>query len=276
MNPQGPLTGPLTLSDDAITDAKQAVTKEHVDSTFLKLTPQAALTTSLKFQRGEDKTGPQYKISLNGGTDYSTSIYSLQGGQMRFRTSHSDKEGDHVGSHIILDPGGGIPQTKIYHVVDPTDDKMAANKQYVDAQASSSVPVGSIMMWMNSTAPTGWFKLTGSNFDVSKYPQLHAYLQQSSGYTSGKLPNWRGRYPGQLGDHLSGDVGIFHSQRTAKPSGGSPKSSHQFNDGSQDTANKAGGTHFADVPTRQVVIDSGWDSVTRPPTVAVNFIIKHD
>ena len=113
-------------------------------------------------------------------------------------------------------------------------------------------------------------------FDINKYPLLHAYLQNTPNYSSGVLPDWRGHYPGQIGDHLNGDVGSKHGQRTAKPSGGSPKSSHKFNDGHQDTANKAGGTHFADVDVREVTIDTGWDSVTRPKTVAVHFIIKHD
>ena len=281
MDPQGPLTGALILSDHDITSAKQATTKEFVDNNYLNIYPAKSLQNSLSFQKGDTKEGHQFKISVNGNLDYSTNIYSMRGGQMRFRTSHTGSEGDHVGSHIVLDSASGTPTTKIYHVSDPTSDTMAANKQYVDTQISAiptpdGVPVGSIMMWINAVAPTGWFKLKGSNFDINQYPLLHAYLQQSDGYTSGKLPDWRGHYPGQLGDHLTGDVGSKHSQKTAKPSGGSPKSSHKFNDGHQDTANKAGGTHFADVPTANVVIDTGWDSVTRPKTVAVHFIIKHD
>ena len=30
------------------------------------------------------------------------------------------------------------------------------------------------MIWMNSSAPAGWFKLQGGSFDVSRYPQLHS------------------------------------------------------------------------------------------------------
>ena len=169
----------------------------------------------------------------------------------------------------------------LYNVADPTDgaDGWAANKKYVDDKVAGSgggVPVGSIMMWINSIAPSGWLKLKGGSFDINAYPLLHAYLQQSDGYVSGKLPDWRGHYPGQIGDHLNGDVGIKLPQQTAKPSGGSPRSSSSFNNGENKTANKAGSSDFAGIRKGQVSIDSGWDEVTRPKTVAVHFIIKHD
>ena len=160
-----------------------------------------------------------------------------------------------------------------------TVDSNIVTKKYVDDKVASSgggVPVGSIMMWINSTAPSGWLKLKGGSFDINAYPLLHAYLQQSDGYVTGQLPDWRGHYPGQIGDHLNGDVGIKLPQQTAKPSGGSPRSSSSFNNGENKTANKAGSTDFAGIRKGQVSIDSGWDEVTRPKTVAVHFIIKHD
>ena len=190
---------------------------------------------------------------------------------------------------------------KLFHVQDCTDgaDEWAANKGYVDSKVADSVdglateqyvdeavaaipaptggvPVGSIMIWINSIAPSGWLKLKGGSFDINAYPLLHAYLQQSDGYVSGNLPDWRGHYPGQIGDHLNGDVGIKLPQQTAKPSGGSPRSSSSFNNGENKTANKAGSSDFAGIRKGQVSIDSGWDEVTRPKTVAVHYIIKHD
>lgn len=95
------------------------------------------MTGALAFQKGtKDKI--QYKISPNANEDYTTNIYSLNNGSTRLRTSHTNAEADHVGSHIILDPSDGVPQTKIYHVVDPTSDHMAANKQYVDDAIKAS------------------------------------------------------------------------------------------------------------------------------------------
>ena len=133
-------------------------------------------------------------------------------------------------------------------------------------------------MWINSIAPDGWFKLKGGTFDITEYPLLHSYLEISvgSGYTSGILPDWRGHYPAQLGDHLNGDVGIKLPQRTAAPSGGFPYSTSTFNNSGKATANKAGSTEFASTRVSQVEISGGWDEVTRPKTVAVHFIIKHD
>ena len=190
---------------------------------------------------------------------------------------------------------------KLFHVQDCTDgsNAWAANKGYVDSKVADSVdglateqyvdeavaaipeptgsvPVGSIMIWINPVAPSGWLKLKGGSFDINAYPLLHAYLQQSDGYVSGNLPDWRGHYPGQIGDHLNGDVGVKLPQQTAKPSGGSPRSSSSFNNGENKTANKAGSTDFAGIRKGQVSIDSGWDEVTRPKTVAVHYIIKHD
>ena len=171
---------------------------------------------------------------------------------------------------------------RLYHVADPSDSYHAANKKYVDEQVASvggGVPVGSIMMWMNSTVPDGWFKLQGGNFDTSTYPQLHAYLQGTNGYTSGKLPNWAGHYPGEYGDHLAESnpaLGKKVAQKTAQPSGGAPKSSTSIPNGTTRTFNGVGNTNAYSNGASKVTIDSGWDSVTRPPTVIVHYIIKHD
>ena len=102
---------------------------------------------------------------------------------------------------------------KLFHVQDCTDgaDEWGANKGYVDSKVADSVdglateqyvdeavaaipaptggvPVGSIMIWINPIAPSGWLKLKGGSFDINAYPLLHAYLQQSDGYVSGTLP----------------------------------------------------------------------------------------
>ena len=135
------------------------------------------------------------------------------------------------------------------------------------------------MIWMNSTAPDGWFKLQGGSFDVSTYPRLHAYLQGTNGYTSGKLPSWGGHYPGEFGDHLAESnpaLGKKVSQKTAQPSGGAPKSSNSIPNGSTRTFNGAGNTNAYSDGASKVTINDGWDSVTRPPTVIVHYIIKHD
>ena len=185
---------------------------------------------------------------------------------------------------------------RLYHVTTPTESHHGANAKYVDeaveglateqyvdeqiaaipAPTGGSVPVGCIMIWMKSTAPAGWFKLQGGSFDVDANPQLHAYLQSTEGYTTGRLPNWGGHYPGEYGDHLTGGkLGIKKPQQTAKPSGGAPKT-NSIPDGSTRTFNGAGGTSAYSAGASQISVNNGWDSVTRPPTVMVHYIIKGD
>ena len=231
----------------------------------------------LNFKRG-DKDTVQFKISPNGDTDYATNIYSFYG-QMRFRTTHTNNEGDHVGSHIVLDSNGGSPQTKIYNVVETTDSG-AVPRSYVDEKVASSgsgVPVGSIMIWMNSAVPDGWFKLQGGNFDTSVYPKLHTYLLATDGYTAGKLPDWKGRYPGEYGDHLAGvPIGRKLGQQTAQPSGGAPKNNADIPTGATRTFTATGNTNAYSNGLGRVSISEGWDANTRPKTVVVHYIIKHD
>ncbi len=287
ITPQAQLLGPLLLSDDNITAVKQATTKEYVDTLVSTtaadylLKAGGQLTGTLTFMRG-NKTTPQFKISPNSSeTDFATNIYSLNNGQMRLRTSHTNDEGDHDGSHIVMDPNNGTPQTKIYHVVTPTSGEMAASKEYVDGQIAAlptpaGVPVGCIMIWMSSSPPAGWFKLQGGTFDINTYPQLHAYLQSTGAYTTGTLPNWSGHYPGEYGDHLTSSLGTKQNQKTAAPNAGFPRSSSSIPNGNKRTFNGTGGTNAYSDGVSKVTINENWDSVTRPPTVVVHYIIKHD
>ena len=249
---------------------------DELDKRYINVTGDT-MEAPLNFKRG-DKDTVQFKISPNGDADYATNIYSFYG-QMRFRTTHTNNEGDHIGSHIVLSPNGGSPETKIYHVVE-TNDTGAVPKSYVDAKVASSgggVPVGSIMIWMNSAVPDGWLKLQGGNFDIDAYPLLHAYLQSTDSYVSGKLPHWGGHYPGEYGGgHLTGSLGAKKGQRTAKPNGGAPKSSASIPNGNTRTFTTTGNTNAYSNGINPVSIDNGWDDVTRPKTVVVHYIIKHD
>ena len=107
------------------------------------------MTQSLKFNRGQQVSN-QFSITPNSGSPH-VHIYTLLNGQMRFRTTHTDHESDNVGSHIILDPKNGIPETKIYKVITPTKSDMAANKEYVDSVASGkTIPPGLRFKWTNT------------------------------------------------------------------------------------------------------------------------------
>ena len=233
------------------------------------------------------KTGDTMTGDLNlDGADRAINIEN--GNRFRLKAKDADGAGRTFVDIQTTDQDGPEAQDdgyriKIYHLADPTSDYHAANRKYVDEQVASvgggGVPVGSIMMWMNSTVPDGWFKLQGGNFDTSTYPQLHAYLQGTNGYTSGKLPNWAGHYPGEYGDHLTEAnpaLGKKVAQKTAQPSGGAPKSSTSIPNGTTRTFNGVGNTNAYSNGASKVTVNDGWDSVTRPPTVIVHYIIKHD
>ena len=134
----------------------ETASKEYVDTHFLPLTG-GELTGSLRINRG-NKPHAQWKIAPNGGTDYATNIYSLAG-PVRFRSSHTGDEGDHQGSHIVLDPdagnGGANQTTKIYKIPTPNQPDMAASKEYVDAAIASG---GSYNLPTASTGTKGGVK----------------------------------------------------------------------------------------------------------------------
>ena len=242
------------------------------------------LTGGLSFERG-DKDYNQFKISPNGGTDYNTNIYSLYGGQMRLRTSHTENEGDY-NTHIILNPDENNPETKIYNVVTPTQDHMATNKEYVDdavAGVGGSVPVGTVVMWFGTNAPSGWLKCDGSSFNTTTYSALHTHLGSVPNYSSGVLPNFQGLYPGGAGSGYDNALtsggqaktNTYHAPKTGEPSSGSPYENRDRPTNSKSGFNAAGGTNaLIDAGKSKVTIDTGWDTVTRPPTLSIHFIIK--
>ena len=131
--------------------------KDYVDAQDnLKLNlTGGTLTNSLTFKRGNKATS-QFGIEPNSGTS-DTNIYVFNDGQMRLRSSHTSSIDDRVGSHIVLDPNGGVPLTKIYNVVEPTNDTMAANKLYVDnATSGKLIPPGLRFDYANAeTAAVG-------------------------------------------------------------------------------------------------------------------------
>ena len=265
----GPQTKLRFLADPSQDD--NAISLGYANENYLQISG-GTLTGTLKFQRGTKDT-PQFKISPNSGNDWATNIYTFNNSQMRFRTTTSTEEQPYE-THIILDANSGTPQTKIYNVVTPTQDSMAANKAYVDGQ--SGTPVGAIMIWLNSTPPDGYFKLHGGNFRTSDYPQLHAYLQKTAGYVDGVLPDWSGHYPGEYGGHLNQNLGTKVTQRTAMPDTGPPYPANQIPNGTTRTFTSTGNTNAYSNGVARPQISEGWDDVTRPPTVVVHYIIKHD
>ena len=229
------------------------------------------------------------EVLLNGGDDIDNlSIYpnvgnddsvitALNCGALRFRTSPGNHSDAGKKTHIAIEQDDtGVATTHIYHVATPINPDDAVNKSYCDSMSGGGVPVGSIMIWMNTTAPAGWLKLQGGSFDVAQYSKLHAYLEGTANYTSGKLPDWGGYYPGEWGSHLNDSLGKKVGQKTAMPSGGAPYHANSIPNGNTRTFNGGGGTNAYSNGAARPAITEGWDSYTRPQTVIVHYIIKHD
>ena len=150
-----------------------SIDTDVLDQRYLQLTG-GTLSNSFKIQRGEEKTHPQFKISPNGGADYATNIYTLEG-QMRFRTSHTGQEKDNIGSHIVLDPADGTPTTKIYKLGNPTSSDMAANKGYVDGRTPDATNLVKGVTYKGQACVTG-----NSTPDSSSFSQGQLIFSTSS------------------------------------------------------------------------------------------------
>ena len=172
-------------------------------------------------------------------------------------------------THDSINYGGGTTSA--------TNIQTKESVQELIQAAGVATPVGAIMMWMNPFAPAGWFEMTGNFFDINTYPLLHAYLSNTSGYLSGILPNWRNYYPVACGTDTSTDNSILgkkYNYKTAKPQS-KFKTAVAIPNGDARTFNGAGSTNaYSD---GLAIIDiTGGDSITRPKSVAVHYIIKHD
>ena len=295
---------------------EETASKEYVDSNFLPLTGGSLTgqLNSDSLIKSTRNTGYAFQVRPDNGDSVSwlhTNGTFHFGGKGTIHgdldiESQSDSGVRILGALKVKQTGNAINQSNCFEVFGDranyygstsSDDNIAtvafvnsnvadavdglATEQYVDDAVAAGgggggVPVGSIMIWMNSSVPDGWFKLQGSNFDTSKYPLLHAYLQKTSGYTSGKLPNWGGYYPGEYGDHLTHDLGSKQGYKTAMPSAGAPRTSNSIPNGNTRGFNGAGGTNAYSDGKAKATIDENWDSTTRPKTVVVHYIIKHD
>ena len=220
-------------------------------------------------------------------------VFNNNAGERRAKVSNSNFDFYNLGrftqGFVVKDKGediGGLNMMAVYpeygsysgRIQQPTD---LVNKEYVD-NAAGGVPIGTVVMWFGVDAPTGWLICNGGTFSTTTYPALHAHLQTMPNYKSGTTPDFQGLYPGGAGaSHgnslTNGGVpktNVYHSQRTAAPNAGNPTSLAEIPDGSTRTFNGAGGTSAYSNGVSKVNISEGWDTVTRPPTLSVHFIIK--
>jgi microcystin-dependent protein len=89
---------------------------------------------------------------------------------------------------------------------DPINALDAATKQYVDGAA----PIGTVFMWIETTAPAGYLMLDGTVYNILTYPILGARWGNrygGNGTTTFGVPNWKNRMPYGAGTHALNSVG---------------------------------------------------------------------
>lgn len=153
-----------------------------------------------------------------------------------------------------------------------TLDVITANKFVGDGSQLTNMPsvaVGTILMWLESTPPTGWLKLQGGTFDRNKYPALYTYLGTTS------LPDWSGRYAVQSGGHATGALGSFLSYQTKLPVAGfrtnamPDTGTRTFGSGKRSNAYSSDDYGNG----KSAIQITGGDSTTRPLSTVLHHII---
>ena len=143
---------------------------------------------------------------------------------------------------------------------------------------SGSLPVGSVTMYVGTTAPSGWLFCDGSTFSAATYPDLQAVIGGTT------LPDMRGRFPLGVGNsntsysvnHNLGDTGGFEKHLLTEDE--MPSHDHEitFRQGEEGGT----GNNYSDLlggsSSSDYSLNAGGDEAhnNMPPFYTVNFIIK--
>lgn len=243
---------------------------------------------------GAENTKINFKITVGGNVEsaYATQI-SMANAAAKFKNLET--------SSVTLKSA----------ITSATPSTRAVTKKYVDDRfnhvlnSNYYVPVGSIMLWVGSRTPAGWFFLSGGSFNSTTYKDLHQYLRDYvSGYRTGVLPNWDDRFFVQQGPNSGQNLGGKIPWQTAVPKGDNKiviaasnvpmpvlqvKSGIGSGTGSGQEvlrplySGAGGGAYTYDIPIKAGTEKgnhnhsfSGGDEITRPDSVVGRYIIKAD
>ena len=143
----------------------------------------------------------------------------------------------------------------------------SADKTTLNGLSGSSIPVGVILPYGGSSTPSGWLLCNGSSIS-SSYSVLRSIYGNNT-------PDLRGRFLGGAGGTGLNVLRTMYGQLTARPT--VPfKSTRSIPNGGTRTFGAAGSKNAYSDAASQVTIDLGGDAYTRPPTYAINWIVKHD
>lgn len=139
---------------------------------------------------------------------------------------------------------------------------------HLDDESSN---VGSVVAYVGSTVPDGYFECNGASFDINAYPKLYKVLN------SKRLPDLRGEFV-RGWDHGRGVdggrvLGSYQEDMLKNHSHGYTRSIGWVAGPAASNIRYPGGPSMGDL-TQQTGFTGG--SETRPKNIALMYIIKHD
>jgi len=163
--------------------------------------------------------------------------------------------------------------------------------QYI-SDDSNSIPVGTIVMYLGTTAPTGWLLCNGNNYASGAFthPALYAVIGTQFGADLAgdfKVPDFRDRIPVGAGGSFSSTIGTTGgaaSVTLTAAESGYPSHSHSVSDTYATTASAvdAGSALYSDwnpidvtrTTDPNTAVNASSSHENRMPYVIVNYIIK--
>ena len=116
-------------------------------------------------------------------SDTSSSIYALNAGAIRFRTSLTDSLSTGVNTHIAIgrtDDENQTPVTYLYHIAYPDQPNWAVPRSYVD-DAVGNIDLSAYLPLTGGTL-TGTTRITGASFFVNNASGDEVIRLQESGF----------------------------------------------------------------------------------------------
>ena len=139
-------------------------------------------------------------------------------------------------------------------------------------------PVGSIVMYAASNAPSGWLSCDGSSISTSSYPVLYSTIGSTYGSTNAawfNVPNLVGRFPLGSTNLLGVTSGVSSVTLTTDQI---PAHSHTlsiFTDDAGTVTNRPIGNGFDPLSSATTAVSGGGLAHTNmPPNLTLNYIIK--
>lgn len=182
--------------------------------------------------------------------------------------------------------------TTVETTVAATNNAVAQARTYAEKQAQAAIPIGTILPFGGLTPPSGdWLLCNGRLLNRSDYPELYKVLGAaygSMGNQNFNLPDLQGRFPVGFGAGVT-FASKGGSNMTTLSVNNLPPHTHgvtaeKFAQGvGMYQSNVAGGTGWTTLSTTEQgsasalitkPAGSGQAFDTRPPYIAINFIIK--